>query len=118
MTQDEQEQLARPFLSVLFPGSMTISRIAHRVDGVIARAQTIAAHGVKVEIMRTVVGHDGVALTLHNTAERGGRVLDEYLAAVFSFRGDRIGRLDTYLSDVPMAEAFFGWARLSGYGGH
>jgi hypothetical protein len=90
MTQDEQQQLARAFLSVLrtpdadvirrvavedvvwsFPGSMSISGIAHGVDGVI------------------------------------GRVLDECLAAVFSFRGDRIARLDTDLSDVPMAEAFF-----------
>ena len=127
MTQDGQQQLARAFLSVLrtpdadvirrvavedvvwsFPGSMTISGIARGVDGVIAQAQTIAAYGVKVEIMRAVFGHDGVALMLHNTAERGGRVLDEYLAAVFSFRGDRIARLDTYLSDAPRAEAFFG----------
>jgi hypothetical protein len=63
---------------------------------------------VNVEILRAVFGHDGIALMLHNTAERADRVLDEYLAAVFSFRGDRIARLDTYLSDVPMAEAFFG----------
>jgi hypothetical protein len=34
-------------------------------------------------------------------------VLDEHLAAVFSFRGAKISRLDTFLSDVPMAEAFF-----------
>jgi uncharacterized protein len=127
MTHDEQEHLARAFLSVLrtpdtdlirrvavedvvwsFPGSTTISGIAHGVEGVIGRAQTIAAYGVNVEIMRAVFGHDGIALMLHNTAERAGRVLDEYLAAVFSFRGDRIARLDTYLSDVPMAEAFFG----------
>jgi uncharacterized protein len=113
MTQEEQQQLARAFLSVLrtpdadvirrvavedvvwgFPGSMSISGIAHSVDGLIGRAQTIAAYGVKVEIMRAVFGHDGVALMLHNTAERGGRVLNEYLATVFSFRGDRIARLD------------------------
>jgi uncharacterized protein len=34
-------------------------------------------------------------------------VLDERVAAVFAFRGDKIARLDTYLSDVPMADAFF-----------
>lgn len=127
MTHGEQEQLARAFLSVLltpdtdlirrvavedvvwsFPGSTPISGIAHGADGVIGRAQTIAAYGVNVEILRAVFGHDGIALMLHNTAERAGRVLDQYLAAVFSFRDDRIARLDTYLSDVPMAEAFFG----------
>jgi hypothetical protein len=29
------------------------------------------------------------------------------ITAVFSFRGDKITRLDTYLSDVPMMERFF-----------
>jgi uncharacterized protein len=94
MTRDKQQQLARAFLSVLrtpdadvirrvavedivwsFLGSMSISGIARGVDGVIGRAQTIAAYGVKVETMRAVFGHDGVALMLYNTAERGGHVL-------------------------------------------
>lgn len=63
MTQDEQQQLRRTFLSVLrtpdadvirrvavddvvwsFAGSSAISGIAHGVDGVIRRARTIAAH--------------------------------------------------------------------------
>ena len=49
-----------------------------------------------------------MAIILHNTGTKDGRILDEHLAAVFTFRGDRISRLDTYLSDVAMAEAFFG----------
>jgi hypothetical protein len=80
------------------------------------RARAIAAYGVKVEILRAVFGHAGIALILHNTAAQGGRVLDEHLAAVFSFRGDRIARLDTYLSDVPMAELFFGISEKSASG--
>jgi ketosteroid isomerase-like protein len=46
-------------------------------------------------------------MLLHNTGEANGRVLDEQLAAVFTFRGDKIARLDTYLSDVAMMEDFF-----------
>ncbi len=60
-----------------------------------------------MEILRAVYGYEGVAMFLHNTSNAGGRVLDECLAAVFAFRGDKISRLDTYLSDVAMAEAFF-----------
>jgi ketosteroid isomerase-like protein len=49
-----------------------------------------------------------VAVFLHNTGSKNGRTLDEYLAAVFSFRGDKIARLDTFLPDVPMVKDFFG----------
>ncbi len=63
---------------------------------------------MKVEIVRTVYGLSGVAVILHNTASENGKILDEHLAAVFTFRGDRIERLDTHLSDVDMVRAFFG----------
>jgi ketosteroid isomerase-like protein len=118
--------MARRFLSVLanpdpdmvrnvavedvvwsFPGSGRISGEVRGVDGVIGRAKIIASFKVKVEVVRAVYGLAGVAIILHNTANREGRILDEHIAAVFSFHGDRISRLDTYLSDVPMAETFF-----------
>jgi hypothetical protein len=127
MTQEEKLQLARKFLSVLsapdeevvksvvvddmlwtFPGSSIISGEARGVSGVMKRAKTIASYGVHVEFGRPVYGHSGVAVFLHNTGSKDGRVLDEHLAAVFSFRGDKIERLDTFLSDVPMVKAFFG----------
>jgi uncharacterized protein len=127
MTQEEKLQLAMKFLSVLsapneevvksvvvddmlwtFPGSSIISGEAHGVGGVMKRAKTIASYGVHVEVGRPVYGHSGVAVFLHNTGSKNGRVLDEHLAAVFSFRGDKIQRLDTFLSDVPMVKAFFG----------
>jgi ketosteroid isomerase-like protein len=123
MTPDEKLQLAHKFLSVLstpdestirsvvademvwfFPGSSVISGETHGVAGVMARARVIASH----EIGRAVYGCNGVAIFLHNTSSENGRVLDGHLAAVFTFRGDKIGRLDTFLSDVPMVKAFFG----------
>jgi uncharacterized protein len=127
MSYEQKEQAARAFLSVLgkpdaavlktvvagdvtwsFPGASPISGEARGVAGVIERARMIAAHGVKVEILHAVFGHGGgVVMVLHNTGDHDGRALDEQVAAVFAFAGERIARLDTYLSDVAMAEAFF-----------
>jgi len=126
VTDEEKLALARRFLSVLrqpdpevikstamddvvwsLPGHGTISGEARGVEGVIARARTIASYSVNVEVIRAVYSLDGVAILLHNTASRGGRNLDEHIAAVFSFRAGKISRLDTFLSDVAMAEAFF-----------
>jgi ketosteroid isomerase-like protein len=127
VTNEEKLQLAKKFLSVLstpsedvvksvahddvlwtFPGSAVISGEAHGVEGVMKRANTIASYGVHVEVVRPVYGHSGVAVLLHNTGAKNGRTLGEHLAAVFSFRDDKIARLDTFLSDVPMVNAFFG----------
>jgi ketosteroid isomerase-like protein len=127
MTAEKQQELGQTFLSVLsrpnadvirsvavddfvwsFPGSSSISGEARGVEGVMKRAQTIASFGVKVEILRAVFGFSGVSFLLHNTANRDGQLLDEQVVAAFTFRGDKLARLDTYLSDVAMAERFFG----------
>jgi uncharacterized protein len=126
VTAEKQQQLARKFLSILgrpdaelvrnvtiddvvwsFPGTSPISGEARGVDAIMRRARTIASCDVKVEIIRAVHGFSGIAIILHNTGNRNDRILDEHLAAVFSFRDDRICRLDTYLSDIEMAERFF-----------
>jgi ketosteroid isomerase-like protein len=126
MTEGEKERQGRRFLSLLgnpneevlrsvavedvtwaFPGTSRISGEAHGIADVMKRATTIAAHGVRVEIIGAVHGLSGVAMVLDNTASRDDRVLDEQVAAVFSFRDDKVSRLDTFLSDVAMAEAFF-----------
>jgi uncharacterized protein len=126
MTEDEKKRQAQRFLSLLgnpnedvlrsvavedvtwtFPGTSPISGEAHGIADVMERPTTIAAHGVCVEVIGAVHGLSGVAMILHNTALRNDRVLDEQVAAVFSFRGDKVNRLDTFLSDVAMAEAFF-----------
>jgi ketosteroid isomerase-like protein len=52
-------------------------------------------------------GQGGLALSLHNTAERQGKTLHEHLATVCRLRDDRICSIDTYLSDVDMADSFF-----------
>ena len=126
MTIEDKQTLARRFLSVLghpdaevvksvavkdvvwsFPGKSRISGEAYGVVGIMERAHVIASYGVKVEIIRALFGFNGVTMLLHNTGAASGRVLDEQVAAVFTFRGDKIARLDTYLSDVAMMETFF-----------
>lgn len=126
MTIEDKQTLARRFLSVLghpdaevvksvavkdvvwsFPGKSRISGEAHGVDGIMERAHVIASYGVKVETIRALFGFNGVTMLLHNTGAASGRVLDEHVAAAFTFRGDKIARLDTYLSDVAMMETFF-----------
>jgi uncharacterized protein len=126
MSTGDKEGSARRFLSVLghpyaevvkgvstddmvwsFPGAASISGETRGVDGIMQRARTIASYGVKVEVLHAVYGFSGVAMILHNTGKKGDRILDEHLVAVFSLRGDKIARLDTYLSDVRMMETIF-----------
>jgi ketosteroid isomerase-like protein len=126
MNAENREQLARTFLSILshpdpevikkttvddvvwsFPGTSPISGEAHGAEGIMKRAKTIASYGVKVEFVRSVFSLSSVAIFLHNTGNKNGRVLDEQVAAVFTLQGEKISRLDTFLSDVEMAEAFF-----------
>jgi hypothetical protein len=63
--------------------------------------------GVQIEIVRSVFGYGGMALLQHNDGERNGAEFDEDLVAVFTFRGDKISRLDVYLADTEGADRFF-----------
>jgi uncharacterized protein len=89
------------------PGRSVISGEAHGADAVIKRAQTIVSYGLTFTLKHILVGQHGVALSLHNTAQRGGVALDEHLATVFTLRGTRIALINTYLSDVELVNAFF-----------
>jgi uncharacterized protein len=89
------------------PGSSRISGEAHGVDAVIARCQIITSYGLNFGLKHVLYGQFGFALSLNNAAKCGGLVLDEHLATVCSLLEERISRIDTYLSDVPMADAFF-----------
>ena len=89
------------------PGSSVVSGIVHGVTGILQRAQSIVDRNVTLEIMHVVLGREGVALLLHNTGSWNGKVLDEYLTTVCTLRGGKIARLDTYISDIPMVDAYF-----------
>lgn len=89
------------------PGDNAISGRAVGIDEVIARARKIAGYGLSFELVHVLVSRDNMALSLHNTAERDGVVLDEHLATVCRLRGDRIAEIETYLSDVAGMNRFF-----------
>ncbi|WP_329561560.1 nuclear transport factor 2 family protein [Kitasatospora sp. NBC_01266] len=89
------------------PGDNRISGQVRGADAVIERLRLIAGYGVHFDFQRTLFSRDNLALSLHNTAERDGRVLDEHLATVCLLDGGRIRAIETYLSDVPGMNAFF-----------
>lgn len=104
---DLMRTIMAPDIVWSLPGSSRISGEAHGVDAVIARCQIITSYGLNFALKHVLYGQFGFALSLNNTAKRDEHVLDEHLATVCSLREGRISRIDTYLSDVPMANAFF-----------
>jgi len=125
-TKTEKSSIAENFIKVLrdqnwkllrtlftedavwsLPGSSLISGEAHGADAVVTRAQLITSYNLTFTLKHVLIGQYGVALSLNNTAERQGKILDEHLATVLSLRDEKIARIDTYLSDVDMANAFF-----------
>jgi len=89
------------------PGTSLISGEASGVGAVIARAQRIVSYGLTFTLEHILIGQQGIALSLHNTAKNGNQILDEHLATVCIFRDEKICGIDTYLSDVEMVNAFF-----------
>jgi uncharacterized protein len=89
------------------PGQSLMSGEAHGVDGILGRSDTLRRYGVKLEVVHVIYGYRDVAVQLHNTGARGDIVLDEYLTTVGTLRGNKIQRLDTFISDVPMLNTFF-----------
>lgn len=89
------------------PGASRISGLAAGREAVIGRSQTIVGYGLQFALERVLFGPEGFALILNNTARRAERVLDEHLATVCRLRDGKIASIDTYLSDVEMANAFF-----------
>ena len=126
MTDQNKKQLATSFIEALraadangfrsimtddvvwtLPGTSLVSGIAKGVEGILKRARYIVEYDANVEIQHVVLGYEGVALLLHNTGKRNGRILDEYLTTVCTLRNGKIARLDTYISDIEMVNTYF-----------
>ncbi|WP_333260965.1 nuclear transport factor 2 family protein [Microcoleus sp. S13_C5] len=89
------------------PGENTISGTANGADAVVDRARKVASYGLNFELLHILVSRDNVALSLHNTAQQGDRVFDEYLATVCRLKDSKIAAIETFLSDVDGMNAFF-----------
>lgn len=125
MTEVQKETIARTFIESLqsrdskrlrtvltddvvwsIPGTSHASGEATGVDAVVARGEYLGGNGVNFALLHVLYGWKDVGISLHNTANRGDRVLDEYLTSILHLRGDKIERIDTYISDVPMLNNF------------
>jgi uncharacterized protein len=89
------------------PGTSLMSGEVHGVDGILMRAEILDAFEVNVQIEHVVVGYKDVGFLLHNTGRKDGKLLDEYLTTILTLRGNKIQRLDTLISDVPMLNEYF-----------
>jgi hypothetical protein len=89
------------------PGHSRISGEARDIDAVIDRSQIIVSYGLNFQLNHILEGRHGLALSLHNTAESQGKILDEHLATVCRLREYKISSIDTYLSDIEMVNSFF-----------
>ena len=104
---DLMREIMTPDVVWTLPGHSRISGEARGIDAVIERSQIIVSYGLTFNLNHILEGQRGLALSLHNTAERHGRILDEHLATVCGLREGRICSIDTYLSDVDMVNSFF-----------
>ena len=126
MTEQEKREIAENFLRGLrnqdgsllrsimadevvwsLPGASLMSGEAHGVDAILKRAATLAGFSVKIELQYVIFGLHDVAVQLHNTGRSDGKVLDEHLTTVIHLDGRKIQRLDTFISDVAMLNAYF-----------
>ena len=92
----------------VLPGDNAVSGEAHGIDAIFARFATLARFGVTITIEHIVLSRDGTAVILHNTGAHEGKALDEYLVSTLELRNGLIARIDTYLSDLDMMNAYFG----------
>ena len=104
---ESMRSIMHPDVVWSLPGKSLMSGEARGVDAVIKRAQMIVAYGLQVSVKHVLFGLDGVALSLNNTAKRGELVFDAHLATVCSIREGKVWKIDTYLHDVEMLNAFF-----------
>jgi hypothetical protein len=89
------------------PGKSLMSGEAHGAEAILKRAEIMQPYEVKVEIEHLVYGFKDVGQHLHNTGKHGDKVLDEHLTNVYVLRGNKICRIDTFISNVDMLNAFF-----------
>ena len=126
LTDVEKKQLAETFLRALgtknwdllrsiitediswtLPGASVISGEVSGADAIITRAQQIVSYGVSLELKHILYGQYNVTLSVHNQASRGELILDEHLATVCTILNGKISKIETYLSDIDGANAFF-----------
>ncbi|MHA6758194.1 nuclear transport factor 2 family protein [Streptacidiphilus sp. PAMC 29251] len=91
----------------VLPGDNAVSGTARGIDAIFERFAAMAGYGLDIQIEHVTAGRDAVALILHNTGQQDGRILDEHLVSVLALRDGKIIRIETYLTDIAMMNAYF-----------
>jgi ketosteroid isomerase-like protein len=91
----------------VLPGDNAVSGETFGLDGMFGRLEKLAGFEVNIDIQQGMVSPDGVAMILHNTGTHNGLVLDEYLVSAVTLDDGKASRIDTYISDIPMMDAYF-----------
>lgn len=104
---DLLSSIMQPDVVWTMPGNHTISGEAHGIEAVVKRAQMIVDYGMKFQLQHIQLGWNGVAVSLHNTAQRDGRTFDEELVTVLTLHEGKVSHINTYMPDLAMSNAFF-----------
>jgi ketosteroid isomerase-like protein len=91
----------------MLPGDNAASGDVTGITGIVERFAVLASFGVDIRIEHVLTNQHGPAFILHNTGHQGGRTLDEHLVTVIEVRDGRAARLETFVSDIPMMNAYF-----------
>jgi uncharacterized protein len=107
---DAMHSVLMPEATWDIPGNNVLSGNAVGVDGVITKAKLITSFSLNIQLNHILYGTDNVAISLHNQGNRDGKILNEYLVSVCILKGNKISSISSYMSDIPMMDAFFGKA--------
>jgi ketosteroid isomerase-like protein len=126
MTESEKKKIAENFIAGLrnrdanqlasilssdvtwtLPGESFMSGEAQGVDGILKRAKAFQQYNVHLEIEYVLYGYHDVALSLHNTGEMNGKILNEHLTTILHLQEGKAHRIETYISDVAMLNGYF-----------
>lgn len=93
------------------PGTSRISGTVQGKEAVVERVRRVAAAGVrmkKIELLHMLVGQAGVTMFMHNSAQADdGRILEEYLASIYSIQNGKVAVIDTFVTDLEGVNDFF-----------
>ncbi len=93
--------------SWILPGDNAMPDPAKDADVVMEQARFIASYNMRLDLRHVLVSRLNMALYQHNTAERAGQRFGEEVATVCSPRGERIRRIETFVSDLDGSDRFF-----------
>jgi uncharacterized protein len=89
------------------PGNAKISGHVEGAEAIVERFASVTRYEVNFAMQNVLFSRDNFAMTFHNTATQGDRKLDMRLATICRVSRDKIGNIETFVSDVDQLNTFF-----------